>query len=968
MIAAGTYSVQDIQTVAEAHFAQVGKERGKGYKPYKRWEYQALRRMDENGMLKSPEFYVKELENYNSYLNNNSLLARTTVGSWEPLGPTTKNQTSGWNPGVGRITSFAAASDNPNHIIVGANTGGVWKSLDKGLTWNVLTDNLSNLSVYALAIDPTNANNYYWGSTGGVIFKSEDAGATWNLLADTGNGNVNKIVIDPSNTNKMYCTAEYGGIFKSSDAGLTWALINNTATNGYDVELKPGDPNTVYASGEAFYMSTNAGETFQSPDGLNLWSQNYISGTNDWTTTASNQDNSVTPRTGAAMAYFNVENYSMPTTQLVTPTLDLSEIENPQLKFSFTNVNWAGDIDALKILYKTSETGTWVELANYTTESSAWNDININLPNPNSTYNIAFEGTANYGRGITLDDIEVGNTTGTIIFEDGFESAPNSFGSGPKMIAVSESNPETLYVLEAANGIFGGLHKSVDGGTSFTKLDHTGKNYFGYSSNPEDPDDALFGQAPRDMDIAVNPNNSNDVHIAGINTWRSIDGGASFTITSQWTPQGAVEQNVGYCHADIDMLQFVEDQLYVMSDGGIFIAETPTIVNASYYSDLTAGLGIRQFYKIGVSQTNPVIVAGGAQDNGSSVMGADGMWSDWLGADGMESFIDKTLSSTLYGTTQYGELYKSLDNGSNYFYLGTPEGKSGNWVTPFEQDPIQVNTIYTGYDQVYKSIDGGTNWMPVSQIFGGNLDHLKIAATNGNFQYAARGAKLYKNTAVGTTTPWTELNGFSGNINSIAIHPTDPNKVAIATTNNQKVFVSLDGGSSWTPYKLNLPNFSAQALVWQDNDKDGLYLGMNYGVFYIDNTLTEWQPFSNGLPNVMISELEINYATNKIYVGTYGRGLWASNLYDETLSISEFKLKDLSVYPNPASNSINLKWDQDDSVSIRIYDTQGKVMFYDKNDHIQKGLKIDVSGYASGLYFVKVNNTKGEVTKKIMVN
>ena len=48
MISEGTYSVQDIQTVAEAHFDQVGTERGKGYKPYKRWEYQALRHMDEN--------------------------------------------------------------------------------------------------------------------------------------------------------------------------------------------------------------------------------------------------------------------------------------------------------------------------------------------------------------------------------------------------------------------------------------------------------------------------------------------------------------------------------------------------------------------------------------------------------------------------------------------------------------------------------------------------------------------------------------------------------------------------------------------------------------------------------------------------------------------------------------------------------------------------------------------------------
>jgi hypothetical protein len=71
MIAKGTYTVHEIQTEAEIYFAEVGRERGKGYKPYKRWEYQALRNVDENGMLKSPEFYFNELENYNNFLNQN---------------------------------------------------------------------------------------------------------------------------------------------------------------------------------------------------------------------------------------------------------------------------------------------------------------------------------------------------------------------------------------------------------------------------------------------------------------------------------------------------------------------------------------------------------------------------------------------------------------------------------------------------------------------------------------------------------------------------------------------------------------------------------------------------------------------------------------------------------------------------------------------------------------------------------
>lgn len=161
MIAKGNYSVYEIMAEAESYFSKVGKERGTGYKPYKRWEYQALRNCDENGMLKSSDFYFNELERHNNTLNQNVLFSVTSdTGNWETLGPTYWNQTSGWNPGVGRITSIAVQQNNTNHIIVGGETGGVWKTANGGVTWTVLTDNLSNLHVYSLTIDPVNPSFY----------------------------------------------------------------------------------------------------------------------------------------------------------------------------------------------------------------------------------------------------------------------------------------------------------------------------------------------------------------------------------------------------------------------------------------------------------------------------------------------------------------------------------------------------------------------------------------------------------------------------------------------------------------------------------------------------------------------------------------------------------------------------------------------------------------------------------------
>ncbi len=966
MIEKGTYTVQEIQEAAEAHFAIVGTERGTGFKPYKRWEYQALQNMDENGMLMTPEAYYSELESYNSYLNQNFGAARTTVGAWQPLGPDYWNQTSGWNPGVGRVTSIAVESSNPNHIIIGANTGGVWRTTDGGVSWTVLTDNLSTLDVGALAMDPTDPTIYFWGSSGGVIFKSTDSGATWNVLADTGSGTVNKILIDPNNTNKMYCSSG-GGIYKSFNGGLDWLIINDSATNGYDIEFKPGDSNIIYASGDLFFISEDGGQTFKIPDALSNWTQEYVFRNNDWITGNSNQNGTVSPKTGNGMAICYVDNFDSPITNLVSESIDLTGASDPKLNFSYTNVNWAGDVDALRVLYKTSSAGAWMELANYTTESAVWTDITLSLPNASSDYYIAFEGTANYGRGLTIDDVYIEDSALGLVFEEGFENSPNEFSIGPKMMGVSPDNPNIVYVLEASGGIFGGIHRSVDSGNTFIKLNHGTNNYFGYSSSADDDS----GQAPRDMDIAVHPENAMDVHIAGVLSWRSTDGGNSFNITSQWIPGVAQNQNIGYNHADIDIMEFVGNptdgyKLYTGTDGGIYVADDPLNVSSAYYRDLTPGLGIRQFYRIGISQTNPVVVSGGSQDNGTSVLDSNGTWKDWLGADGMETFVDKNNASILYGTVQFGGLYKSFNGGNSDVYIGSPENKSGNWITPFEQDPNIDNTIYAAYDEIYKSTNGGNSWESISQDFGANMNHLKIGSDSVTM-YAAVGNDLFKTETGGILDTWAPLTGFNGNINAIAVHPSNPEKIAIATTSASKVFVSTNGGDSWTSYLLNLPNFSARALVWSDNGNDGLYLGMNYGVFYIDNTLTEWQPFSNNLPNVIISELEINTTQQKIYAATYGRGLWVSDLFDDTLSTDAFDLNSFKMYPNPTKDQVYLSWNKSEKVSVKVFNALGKLVYYSKDQNLITPLQLNTSEYNSGLYFVSVNTIDGVVTKKLII-
>ena len=800
MMESETYTVQEIIDNGEAYFAERDQGKGSGYVQFKRWEYNAKRLMNEAGYLPKTEAVLAEIENYNAYLNTSSATRQSLTDNWEELGPQDWNATTSWNPGVGRITGIAIDQNNSDHMIVGANTGGVWKTIDGGENWMPLGDYFSNLRVYSVTIHPTNSDHYFFGSTNGLIYHSLDAGATWNLLGDMGSSSVNKILIHPTDPSIIFATSQNGGIRKSSDGGLNWVAAV-TDSQGYDIEFKPNNPNVVYATGTNFHVSYNGGESFS------------------------------------------------------------------------TNV---------------------------------------------------------------------------------------TFESAPKMIGVSPSDENVIYVLEASGGSFGGIYKSVNAGFTFSELDHEGRNYFGYDTAGFDSG----GQAPRDMDIAVNPEDANEVHIAGVLTWKSTDGGENFSCTSDWVPGNAENANIGYCHADVDLLLFNGTTLFAGTDGGIFKAEDTANVTAEYYEDLTAGLGIRQLYKIGITQTPEVIITAGSQDNGSSFYSEAEGWKDWIGADGMEGFIDKDNSSKMFGMIQFGGVYRTFNGGQTTSGISIPS--QGNWVTPFEQDPILTDVIYIGLNRVYKSVASGNNWTAISQELGGNLNQLKIANSNNLVIYASRGGLLFK-TEDGGATDWLQLPSPGGSINSIAIHPTNPEKIAVATTSNSKVFVSEDGGLSWLNYKFNLPGFSALALVWDNNGEDGLYLGMDYGIFYIDNTFNEWQPYSTNLPNVIINELEINSADGKIYAGTYGRGLWASPYVPHLLNTTSLlNDTDVEIFPNPVKNSVTINFRKGAEADFRIYDQLGKLVRYQPNVYISQPHSIDISELNSGIYFIRINSDIGTITKRLI--
>jgi len=139
-----------------------------------------------------------------------------------------------------------------------------------------------------------------------------------------------------------------------------------------------------------------------------LWVNQYAVGTTNWTTATANGNSSVTPRTGDRMALF-ITSVTNNKSKLVSRRMDFSGVvNNVQLSFYYTNVKWAEDIDELRVYYKTSAAGEWIQIGdNYTAEQTAWTQVKLTLPDVSADYYIAFEGTSNWARGVTLDDVTI---------------------------------------------------------------------------------------------------------------------------------------------------------------------------------------------------------------------------------------------------------------------------------------------------------------------------------------------------------------------------------------------------------------------------------------------------------------------------------------------------------------------------------------------------------------------------------
>jgi photosystem II stability/assembly factor-like uncharacterized protein len=817
-------------------------EKGKGYKPFKRWEWYWESRLLPNGEFPSPSITWDEFHKYYAQKNldkqPNTQLSQQSLANWTFSGPSTS---AGGYAGLGRTNCIAFHPTDPNTFWVGTPAGGLWKTTNGGTSWTTNTDNLPVLGVSDIAVHPTNPNILYIATgdgdlgslsalTGGAngdtksvgVLKSTDGGNTWNTTgmnwSVTSAKLIRRLVMNPVYPQEL-TAATSDGLWRTLDGGNTWTRVQT----GYfmDVEFKPNNFDILYASTIA--TPSSAAQIFRSINSGATWS-------------------------------------------LIT---------------TLPNV------------------------------------IRINL-------------------------------------------------------AVTPASPDLVDAVgvNTASGL-AGLWYSSNSGASFSQyFTGTNSNNLLHSSYNAS---GTGGQGNYDLAYAINPSNADDIWLGGVNTWNSTDGGSNWYLKTMWNSDVSINPNsVPVVHADKHFIAFhplVPGTMFECNDGGLY----KTTDAGATWTDLSNGLEISQIYRIGASATITNDVMCGLQDNGSKEL-SGGTWNDRIGGDGMECIIDYTNANIQYGSYVNGEIYKTTNGWSTRNIIVQNTGtagtvnEAGKWVTPYIMHPTNNNTLLVGKSQVYKTTDGGNTWSQLGTISGmtGSIVSMAYAPSNTQTIYVASFNEIYKTTDGGIS--WSQIGTSTTPITYIAVDPTNSQRLYATKsgyTAGDKVWMSPDGGLNWSNYSGALPNVPINCIVYQNGTNEGLYIGTDVGVFYTDGTMTDWITYQTGLPNVVVTELEISYNNNKLWAGTFGRGLWNTDLF-VPLSVSDQEIyNQIIVSPNPNDGLFNITMPFGKSYSLVVYDIQGKKVYEEQSINTEQK-NIDLTKNSSGIYLLNFTIDGKSYTKKIV--
>lgn len=771
---------------------------------------------------------------------------------------------------------------------------------------------------------------------------------------ENGVGRINCMAFDPISTSTFYVGVAQGGLWKTTNNGLNWTPLtdNLPITRISDIAIDPTNTNTMYVSvcdfeyiGFGLFLNGRKRHThygvgvYKTTDGGTTWNPTGLS---------------FQLTDGDASLIRKIVINPVNTSQLVACGV------SGMYRSTDGGTNWTQLMDTL----------FWDMVQDPTAPSTLYAASGWVL-NSNMGYAAIYKST-DFGATWTLLNTGI-PTTGTV---------------QRIKLAIAPSNTNTVYALAVDNqsGCYR-FYKTINGGTNWTTINPNVNVLDGNNGQ------GSGGQGTYDIGLLIDETDANKVFVGGVNMWLSTNGASTFNPVAHWTT------NYGpTLHGDIHYIdrQPQTGNVFVCSDGGIYRANNAIqsitwnqANNGNFWptqwTKLNDNLQITSFYRISSSKSSQAELIGGAQDNASFYF--DGTsWYTIFGGDGMDNAMYVNTPGSAIGSSQYGNFYLTFDGGINSFNANANVGnENAEWVSPIIMDYNNSGTVYAGFENVTKSTDGGNSWSSISNFptgfYGTEVVAIAVANSNANVIYAGKRVRyeynepgvMYKTINGGSS--WTDITaGLPDSLYYTGIEIDETNADIVYVTmagfvSGQKVFRSVDGGTTWQNISYNLPNLPVNCIKGIPSSGGDLLIGTDIGVYKLDYNANTWVNQSMGLPNVIISDIEFNVPANKIYVSTFGRGIWANDLSVFT-SASTAATTDsgLKLYPSVNNGSFTIEINEqlkDKTLQLEIIDVMGRVVV---KEQLQGRARYDEQlQVGAGMYYARLSGSGVSAVKSFIV-
>lgn len=526
-----------------------------------------------------------------------------------------------------------------------------------------------------------------------------------------------------------------------------------------------------------------------------------------------------------------------------------------------------------------------------------------------------------------------------------YTSSPSTVSSGTWSSATSGYPPSSVRIELGCNGstlyalpsdgtyMVPTIYKSTDGGANWAAT--TGQPTAGWTN----------GQAW--YDLAVDIDGSGNVIVGGLEAYRSTDGGNNWSKIANW-----VGTSGQYLHADIHYIKFYgTNRVLFGSDGGIFYSSD----GGTTIRDRNVGLRLKQFFSCAIHPSTTDFFLAGAQDNGSHLLTSSGLGSsvEVTGGDGAFVHIDQDEPSYQFTSYIYNQYQRSTNGGVTWSPV-TLNG-NGQFINPTDYDDV-ANIMYCGntagtYLRWTNPQSGSSNAsVGITALNGNSVTAITVSPYTSNRVYfgttnnAGTTRLCYVDNANSTASGSAGTNistGLPTNVTTscVAVGTSDQNlMVCYSNYGVQQIWVSTNGGTSWTNIDGNLPDMPVRWCMFVPNDNTKAIIATEAGVYLtllINGGSTDWLA-SPTFPLVRTDMLQYRPSDKLIVAATHGRGLWSQPYYSVVPS-NNFLLRG-----KWSGNNVELAWEY---------------------AGLTPGANLDIEMSTDAVHFIKVGNVPYSTSK-----